>query len=57
MLVLLCALQVDGTGNKFQSVSELIATEKAARAARAGTVEVSEEETVSAILICATQPY
>lgn len=55
--MLLCALQVDGTGNKFQSVAELIATEKAARAARAGKVEVSEEETVSAILICATQPY
>lgn len=54
--MLLCALQVDGTGNKFQSVAELIATEKAARAARAGKVEISEEETVSVIL-CATQPY
>lgn len=49
--VVVCAVcaQVDGsTGNKFQSVAELIATEKAARAARRGGagVQVSEEETV-----------
>lgn len=45
-----CAAQVDGsTGSKFQSISELIATEKAARAARRGGagVQTSEEETVS----------
>lgn len=46
-------VQVDGsTGNKFQSVAELIATEKAARAARGGGVQVSEEETVSGTGSC-----
>jgi hypothetical protein len=44
-------MQVDGSsGSKFQSVAELMATEKAARAARRGgadAVAISEEETVS----------
>lgn len=43
-------MQVDGsTGSKFQSVAELIASEKAARAARTGgadAVVTSEEEKV-----------
>jgi hypothetical protein len=45
----LSVLQVDAGGNKFQSVADLIASEKAARAARRGGAEVatSEEETVS----------
>jgi hypothetical protein len=51
-----CAVQVDGSsGNKFQSVAELVATEKAARAARrggVGTVAVSEEETVRGCCTC-----
>jgi hypothetical protein len=36
---------VDAHGNKFESIAELIAQEKAARAARrGGGVEVQEEE-------------
>lgn len=45
-------VEVDGSsGSKFQSVAELMATEKAARAARRGgadAVAISEEETVKA---------
>ena len=56
-------MQVDGSsGAKFQSVQELIASEKAARAARrgGGGVETSEEEKVRSVrprggcvLVCA----